>query len=78
LDEVKGLVVSEVEKTGPAESAGLRVSDVITKINGQNVNNEYDFRKIILGDDLRIGDSVNLEVIREKKKFMLKLKLAKA
>ncbi|MBL7996700.1 trypsin-like peptidase domain-containing protein, partial [bacterium] len=47
LDEVKGLVVSEVEKTGPAESAGLRVSDVITKINGQNVNNEYDFRKII-------------------------------
>ena len=78
LDEVKGLVVSEVEKAGPAESAGLRVSDVITKINGQNVNNEYDFRKIILGDDLRIGDSVNLEVVREKKKFTLKLILAKA
>ncbi|KAB2880495.1 trypsin-like serine protease [bacterium] len=78
LDEVKGLVVSEVEKAGPAESAGLRVSDVITRINGQNVNNEYDFRKIILGDDLRIGDSVNLEVVREKKKFTLKLILAKA
>ena len=78
LDEVKGIVVSEVEKAGPAETAGLRVSDVITKINGQNVNNEYDFRKIILGDDLRIGDPVSLEVIREKKKFTLKLILAKA
>lgn len=78
LGEVKGIVVSEVEKAGPAETAGLRVSDVITKISGQDVNNEYDFRKIILGDDLRIGDSVSLEVVREKKKFTLKVKLAKA
>lgn len=78
LEEVKGIVVSEVEKTGPAETAGLRVSDVITKINLQNVNNEYDFRKIILGDDLRIGDAVSLEVVREKKKFTIKLILAKA
>lgn len=78
LEEVKGIVVSEVEKSGPAETAGLRVSDVITKINMQNVNNEYDFRKIILGDDLRIGDTVSLEVVREKKKFTLKLILAKA
>lgn len=78
LDDVRGIVVSEVEKGGPADSAGLRVSDVITKINGQNVNGEYDFRKVVLGDDLRIGDAVNLEVVREKKKFILKLILAKA
>lgn len=77
LDDVKGIVVSEIEKEGPAEKGGLRVSDVIIKINGQGVNNEYDFRKIILGDDLRTGDSVNLEVIREKKKFTLKVILAK-
>jgi serine protease Do len=78
MEDIKGIVVSEVEKSGPAEKAGLRVSDVITKINGQAVNGEYDFRKIILGDDLRIGDLVNLEVIREKKKFTLRLLLAKA
>ncbi len=78
MSEVQGIVVSEVEKTGPAEKAGLRVSDVILRINGQNVNGEYDFRKVILGDDLRTGDSVSLEVLREKKKFNLKLVLAKA
>lgn len=78
VGEVRGIVVSEIEKNGPAEKSGLKVSDVILTMNGKNVNNEYDFQKIILGDDLRVGDVVDMEIIREKKKFKAKLTLGKA
>jgi serine protease Do len=78
LDDVHGIVLSDVQPNGPADKSGLKVSDVIIKINGKNVNNEYDFQKVILGDDLRVGDIVDLEIVREKKRFKVKLKLGKA
>lgn len=78
IGEVVGIVVSEIDAKGPAEQAGLKVSDVIIKINGKDVNNEYDFKKVILGDDLRVGDVVDMEIIRDKKKFKVKVKLGKA
>jgi len=78
LKEVRGVVISDVDKNGPADKAGLKISDVIVSINGKTLNNEYDFQKIILGDDLRVGDIVDLELIREKKVFKAKMTLGKA
>lgn len=78
LKDVRGIVVSEIAKDGAAEKAGLQVSDVILSINGKSVNNEYDFRRVMLGDDFRVGDTVELEVIRENKRFTAKLTLAQA
>ncbi|MCB0833097.1 MAG: trypsin-like peptidase domain-containing protein [Bacteroidetes bacterium] len=78
LKEVRGIVVSEIDKNGTAEKAGLQISDVILSINGKEVNNEYDFRRVMLGDDFRVGDTVELEVIRENKKFKTRLTLSQA
>lgn len=78
LGEVLGIVISDVEAKGPADRAGLKVSDVVLKMNGKDVNNEYDFKKVILGDDLRVGDVVDMEIVRDKKKFKVKLTLGKA
>ncbi|HNC48970.1 MAG TPA: PDZ domain-containing protein, partial [bacterium] len=77
LKELRGIVVSEIIKNGPAENAGLLVGDLIVKINDKPINSEYDFRKITLGDDLRAGDVVDVEVLREKKRLTFQLKLGK-
>lgn len=77
LSQVSGVVIAEIFKNGPAEKAGLKISDVVLKINNQPVNNDYDIQKVILGDDLRVGDVVNLEIVRDKKIFTAKLKLDK-
>ncbi len=78
LTDAHGIVISEVQKDGPAEKSNLKISDVILKINGKVVNSEYDFKKVILGDDLRVGDVVDLEIVRDKKVFKVKLILGKA
>ncbi len=77
LTMIAGVVVTDIDKEGPAEKAGMLVSDVILKINDFTVNNEYDIQKVILGEDLRVDDTINLEIIRDKKMTRLKLKLGK-
>ncbi len=77
LTQVAGVVVTDINKDGPAEKAGLQVSDVILKINGFSVNNEYDMQKIVLGEDLRVDDTIQLDILRDKKTSKIKLKLGK-
>lgn len=77
LSKVAGLVVTDVEKGGPADQAGLKVSDVIMSINGIPVNNDYDVQKITLGEDFRVGDTIQLEIVREGKIKKIKLKLGR-
>ncbi len=77
MTETRGVVISEIIKGGPADEAGLLVSDVVLSINGRTINSESDFRQIILSEDLRVGNTVELELIRDKKKLKYKLKLGK-
>lgn len=77
LSQVAGLVVTEIEKNSPADQAGLRVSDVILTLNGMPVNNDYDVKKITLGHDFRVGDTLTLEIIRDGKISKIKYKLGR-
>jgi C-terminal processing protease CtpA/Prc len=42
LTKAKGMVVTEVDPSGPASAAGIRVGDVIEQVNGQTVNDMND------------------------------------
>jgi membrane-associated protease RseP (regulator of RpoE activity) len=54
-----GVLVSEVSADSPAAKAGLRVGDIITSIDDQNVENRFELRRVIAkkkaNDTVKIG-----------------------
>lgn len=58
----KGLLVSEIRKDAEAAKSDLRVSDVITKINGVNVETVSDVQTII--SKFKAGDTITATVAR--------------
>ena len=61
----KGVVVARVEAKSPAHKAGIRVGDVITAVNGREVDNSAQVRNEI--GLLRVGSEVEIEVLRDGK-----------
>jgi serine protease Do len=49
LPTTEGVLVAQVDKDTPAEKAGLKVGDVITKFNGKPVNDAQQFRFLVAG-----------------------------
>src|SRR6185312_15240024 len=50
---------------GPADKAGLKQGDVITKVDGQTVDQNHSLTSIISQD--RVGQQITLTVIRNSK-----------
>ncbi len=59
----KGLLVSDMNADAPVAKSGLRVADIITKINGKNVETVSDVQAII--GKFKVGDTVTATVARE-------------
>lgn len=79
LSEVpQGAYVDEVVNSSPAEKAGLKSGDIITKINGKSLagGSTDSLSKIISSS--RVGDTLNLEVWRNGSNVELKAVLAEA
>jgi serine protease Do len=69
LPENQGVIVSDVDPGGPAETAGLHVQDVIVAMDGQPVDSVPIFALSLY---LRTsGDRVSLEVMRGSQKLTL-------
>ncbi len=60
-----GVLVVELNPDSPAEEAGLQVNDVILSINGNKVSDSGAVTRIILEEDVKVGDRLILEVLRE-------------
>lgn len=67
-----GAVIIKVEPTSPAGKAGLQANDIILKIGDKKISGMNDIRKVLL--DYRIGDEVELEILRNGKNEKVKLK----
>jgi serine protease Do/serine protease DegQ len=65
IERNKGVVVARVEADSPAENAGMKVGDVIVKVNGKEAISSSHVRNEI--GLLRIGSSVKIEVLRNGK-----------
>lgn len=59
-----GIVIADVQAGSPAAEAGLQQFDVITKIDGEEINNMLDLRKYLYSE-VKVGDTVTLEFYRD-------------
>ncbi len=62
----KGVLVSQVQKGGPAEKAGIKPGDIIIAVNGKEVEDVNDLQKLIMRNPP--GTKVKITVIRNGKK----------
>ncbi|HOE91525.1 MAG TPA: trypsin-like peptidase domain-containing protein, partial [Candidatus Cloacimonadota bacterium] len=65
LKSSDGVIVSAVDKAGPAIKAGLIKGDVINSINGAVINNTNDAELAV--SDISPGDKVKINIIRDGK-----------
>ena len=73
LDRPKGALVAKVIEGSPAESSGVQVGDVILKFNGDNIRTSAELPPLV--GSLRAGQVVKLEVMREGRKQILRIKI---
>lgn len=73
LGEERGVLVSEVEKDGPAAKAGLRAGDVILKFNGSPVTDSRTLRDQVRKAEA--GSEATLTVSRDGRSLELRVKL---
>ena len=70
-----GVYVTEVISEGAAKLAGIRVGDIIEKIDGIKLNKINDLRKHIYTKN--VNDEVKLTILRNKQEFEITAKLTK-
>jgi serine protease Do len=72
----RGLYVASLERGSPADKAGMRVGDIIRKVNGTTVRDGDEAYRAIFGAN--VGDTVSLSVEREGKELVFRLLLEEA
>lgn len=58
-----GALVQQVKADSPAEKAGLKAGDVIIKMDGAVIQNQFDFARAIEAKD--VGDGLTVVVVRD-------------
>jgi len=76
LDKPEGALVSNIEKGGPGDKAGLKAGDVIRKVDGQAIVSSGDLPAVI--GQQAPGKKVTLEVWRQGERQELQAKLGDA
>ncbi len=62
-EQVRGAVVAQVEPRSAAEQAGLRSGDIVTAVNGRDIDSATDLRNAI--GLVRVGESLRLQLFRD-------------
>lgn len=75
IDFDTGIYVAQISVDGPSNSSGLKIGDVITKIDDISISKMGELRSYIYTK--KVGDEVNLKILRNKKEYDIKVKLGK-
>ena len=74
LDKAQGALVSDVVSGSPAEQGGIKSGDVIVRLDGKAIENSTLLRHRVA--EMPVGQSVEVEVLRDKKPVKLNIKIA--
>jgi len=72
-DIQKGIYVAQISLDSPASKTGLKIGDIITRIDNLELNKMCDLRSYIYTKTP--GDEVNLTIYRNKKELQIRVKL---
>src|SRR5258708_23476973 len=67
-----GALISSVDPKGPGERAGLKPGDVITSVNGRNIDHSFDLPTIIA--DIPPGTDAHIGIWHDHKAGMVDVK----
>jgi len=69
--DLTGVKLSGATPGGPAAAAGVQAGDVITKLDGKEVKNIYDYTYLL--EALKVGKEIEMEVQRKGSPVVLKI-----
>ena len=75
IDFNSGIYVAQISSDGPSYTSGLKIGDIITKIDEITVNKMSELRNYIYTKS--VGDEVTLTINRNKKGYNIKIRLGK-
>jgi len=73
VNDEAGCRLTEVEEDSPAARAGLRVGDVVLKVNGRDIKVSAAFRRWV--SEATPGDTLNLEIKRGEEVLSVKVRM---
>jgi 2-alkenal reductase len=76
LPPAAGIQISAVVSGSPGSVAGLRVGDVVTKLNDQQIDQAHPLQSLMV--KFRPGDKVRLEIVRDTATQTLEVTLGRA
>ncbi|HLS60843.1 MAG TPA: trypsin-like peptidase domain-containing protein [Virgibacillus sp.] len=71
-----GIYIWSIEPLSPAEKGGLERLDVITELDGQDINDTIDLRKVLY-QDKEVGDKIEITFYRDGEKKEATIELGK-
>ncbi len=77
LPEDSGVIIVNVARNSAADKAGLKPGDFVIKVNNEKIDKPSDIRRIILENDLRSGDKINMKIYRDGRLKHTEMKLGK-
>ncbi len=75
VKDKKGAMVMEVVKGDPADKAGIQANDIILEVNDHKVETSRDLTNLIAG--IPVGEKVKIQVLRNNKKMIFTVDIAK-
>ena len=75
LPSTSGVIVTEVKRGSSARQAGIKVGDVIIKVNDKEIHSDDDIFAEIEGNFFKAGDTIKILLLRGRKKLEFNLEL---
>ncbi|MGD9108659.1 MAG: Do family serine endopeptidase [Gammaproteobacteria bacterium] len=71
MPQQQGAIISQIVPHSPAAKAGIKIGDIITRINQHAIKSSEDLHNLI--GILHIGETANLTILRNKKSLNLSI-----
>ena len=75
LNSTRGVVVTQVYRNSPADKAGIKVGDIITRVNNYNITDQNTMVGVF--QEFRVGQTITVHIIRNNKDLTKEMTLEK-